>query len=597
MQIEQILQDAIIAAINELYATTVNASQITLQKTKKEFKGHYTLVTFPLLKISRKNPEQTAEEIGVKLTESSPFVSEYNVIKGFLNLTIAPNVWVELLQTIDDTPNYGFTPIAEDAPLYMVEYSSPNTNKPLHLGHVRNNLLGHALSEVLKANGKRVVKTNIVNDRGIHICKSMLAWQKWGNGDTPLSTGKKGDHLIGDYYVLFDKKYKEELAALLEKGLSKEEAEAQSQLMAEAREMLRKWEAQDEATVNLWKMMNEWVYAGFDETYQQMGVSFDKIYYESQTYLAGKEEVVRGLNAGLFFQKEDGSVWADLTPYGLDQKLLLRADGTSVYMTQDIGTAKLRFDDYPIDTMIYVVGNEQNYHFQVLSILLDMLGFEFGKGLVHFSYGMVELPEGKMKSREGTVVDADDLMAEMINTAHETSQELGKLDGVTEEEAAAISRMVGLGALKYFILKVDPKKNMTFNPKESIDFNGNTGPFIQYTHARIQSILRKAADQGITTPEKLEKALTLSEKEEGLVQLLAEFASVVKQAGTEYNVSLIANYVYDLAKEYNQFYHDFPMLREEKSELRNFRLLLSKNVALTIKKGMSLFGIDVPERM
>jgi arginyl-tRNA synthetase len=597
MQIEQILQDAIIAAINELYATTVNASQITLQKTKKEFKGHYTLVTFPLLKISRKNPEQTAEEIGVKLTESSPFVSEYNVIKGFLNLTIAPNVWVELLQTIDDTPNYGFTPIAEDAPLYMVEYSSPNTNKPLHLGHVRNNLLGHALSEVLKANGKRVVKTNIVNDRGIHICKSMLAWQKWGNGDTPLSTGKKGDHLIGDYYVLFDKKYKEELAALQEKGLSKEEAEAQSQLMAEAREMLRKWEAQDEATVNLWKMMNEWVYAGFDETYQQMGVSFDKIYYESQTYLAGKEEVVRGLNAGLFFQKEDGSVWADLTPYGLDQKLLLRADGTSVYMTQDIGTAKLRFDDYPIDTMIYVVGNEQNYHFQVLSILLDMLGFEFGKGLVHFSYGMVELPEGKMKSREGTVVDADDLMAEMINTAHETSQELGKLDGVTEEEAAAISRMVGLGALKYFILKVDPKKNMTFNPKESIDFNGNTGPFIQYTHARIQSILRKAADQGITTPEKLEKALTLSEKEEGLVQLLAEFASVVKQAGTEYNVSLIANYVYDLAKEYNQFYHDFPMLREEKSELRNFRLLLSKNVALTIKKGMSLFGIDVPERM
>lgn len=597
MQIEQILQDAIIAAINELYATTVNASQITLQKTKKEFKGHYTLVTFPLLKISRKNPEQTAEEIGVKLTESSPFVSEYNVIKGFLNLTIAPNVWVELLQTIDDTPNYGFTPIAEDAPLYMVEYSSPNTNKPLHLGHVRNNLLGHALSEVLKANGKRVVKTNIVNDRGIHICKSMLAWQKWGNGDTPLSTGKKGDHLIGDYYVLFDKKYKEELAALQEKGLSKEEAEAQSQLMAEAREMLRKWEAQDEATVNLWKMMNEWVYAGFDETYQQMGVSFDKIYYESQTYLAGKEEVVRGLNAGLFFQKEDGSVWADLTPYGLDQKLLLRADGTSVYMTQDIGTAKLRFDDYPIDTMIYVVGNEQNYHFQVLSILLDMLGFEFGKGLVHFSYGMVELPEGKMKSREGTVVDADDLMAEMINTAHETSQELGKLDGVTEEEAAAISRMVGLGALKYFILKVDPKKNMIFNPKESIDFNGNTGPFIQYTHARIQSILRKAADQGITTPEKLEKALTLSEKEEGLVQLLAEFASVVKQAGTEYNVSLIANYVYDLAKEYNQFYHDFPMLREEKSELRNFRLLLSKNVALTIKKGMSLFGIDVPERM
>lgn len=597
MHIEHILQDAIIAAIKELYTTEVDPSQITLQKTKKEFRGHYTLVTFPLLKISRKNPEQTAEEIGTQLAHSSPIVSEYNVIKGFLNLTIAAQVWVKLLEEIDSKPDYGFTPVADDAPLYMVEYSSPNTNKPLHLGHVRNNLLGHALSEVLKANGKRVVKTNIVNDRGIHICKSMLAWQKWGNEETPFSTGKKGDHLIGDYYVLFDKKYKEELAALQEKGLTKEEAEMQSQLMEEAREMLRKWEAHDAATVNLWKMMNDWVYAGFDETYRQMGVSFDKIYYESQTYLAGKEEVLRGLKEGLFFQKEDGSVWADLTSQGLDQKLLLRADGTSVYMTQDIGTAKLRFDDYPIHTMIYVVGNEQNYHFQVLSILLDMLGFEFGKGLVHFSYGMVELPEGKMKSREGTVVDADDLMAEMINTAHETSQELGKLEGVSEEEAGAISRMVGLGALKYFILKVDPKKNMTFNPKESIDFNGNTGPFIQYTHARIQSILRKAGEQGITIPEQLERTLLLSEKEESLVQLLAEFETVVKQAGAEYNVSLIANYVYDLAKEYNQFYHDFPMLREENRDLRNFRLLLSKNVALTIKKGMSLFGIDVPERM
>lgn len=597
MQIEHILQDAIIAAIKELYSTEVDPSQITLQKTKKEFKGHYTLVTFSLLKISRKNPEQTAEEIGALLAESSPIVSEYNVIKGFLNLTIAPAVWVKLLQTIDAAPDYGFTPIAEDAPLYMVEYSSPNTNKPLHLGHVRNNLLGHALSEVLKANGKRVVKTNIVNDRGIHICKSMLAWQKWGNGETPLTTGKKGDHLIGDYYVLFDQKYKAEIAALQAKGLTKEEAEAQSQLMEEAREMLRKWEEHDSATVTLWKTMNDWVYAGFDETYRQMGVSFDKIYYESQTYLAGKEEVLRGLKKGMFYKKEDGSVWADLTPYGLDQKLLLRADGTSVYMTQDIGTAKLRFDDYPIHTMIYVVGNEQNYHFQVLSILLDMLGFEFGKGLVHFSYGMVELPEGKMKSREGTVVDADDLMAEMINTARETSQELGKLEGVSEEEAEAISRMVGLGALKYFILKVDPKKNMTFNPKESIDFNGNTGPFIQYTHARIQSILRKAGEQGITIPEKLEQTLPLSEKEESLVQLLSEFEAVVKQAGAEYNVSLIANYVYDLAKEYNQFYHDYPMLREENSDLRNFRLLLSKNIALTIKKGMSLFGIDVPERM
>ena len=597
MHIEHILQDAIIAAIKELYTTEVDPSQITLQKTKKEFRGHYTLVTFPLLKISRKNPEQTAEEIGTQLAQSSPIVSEYNVIKGFLNLTIAAQVWVKLLEEIDSRPDYGFTPVADDAPLYMVEYSSPNTNKPLHLGHVRNNLLGHALSEVLKANGKRVVKTNIVNDRGIHICKSMLAWQKWGSEETPFSTGKKGDHLIGDYYVLFDKKYKEELAALQEKGLTKEEAETQSQLMEEAREMLRKWEAHDAATVNLWKMMNDWVYAGFDETYRQMRVSFDKIYYESQTYLAGKEEVLRGLKEGLFFQKEDGSVWADLTSQGLDQKLLLRADGTSVYMTQDIGTAKLRFDDYPIHTMIYVVGNEQNYHFQVLSILLDMLGFEFGKGLVHFSYGMVELPEGKMKSREGTVVDADDLMAEMINTAHETSQELGKLEGVSEEEAGAISRMVGLGALKYFILKVDPKKNMTFNPKESIDFNGNTGPFIQYTHARIQSILRKAGEQGITIPEQLERTLPLSEKEESLVQLLAEFETVVKQAGAEYNVSLIANYVYDLAKEYNQFYHDFPMLREENGDLRNFRLLLSKNVALTIKKGMSLFGIDVPERM
>lgn len=597
MQIEQILLDAVSGAIKELYGADASTLQITLQKTKKEFKGHYTLVTFPLLKISRKNPEQTAEEIGKWLLEQSPVVSDFNVIKGFLNLSIAPAVWVELLQRIDATEDYGFTPVTEDAPLFMVEYSSPNTNKPLHLGHVRNNLLGHALCEVLRANGKRVVKTNIVNDRGIHICKSMLAWQKWGEGETPESSGKKGDHLIGDYYVLFDKQYKEELAALQAKGLTKEEAEEQSTLMQEAREMLRKWEAHDAETVNLWKLMNGWVYAGFDETYLQMGVTFDKIYYESQTYLTGKEEVLRGLEEGCFYRKEDGSVWADLTPYGLDHKLLLRADGTSVYMTQDIGTARMRFDDYPIDKMIYVVGNEQNYHFQVLSLLLDMLGYSFGKGLVHFSYGMVELPEGKMKSREGTVVDADDLMAEMITTAHETSQELGKLEGVSEEEAEAISRMVGLGALKYFILKVDPKKNMTFNPKESIDFNGNTGPFIQYTHARIQSVLRKAVDQGITLPEAMEFSLPLSEKEEGLVQLLAEFAAVVQQAGTEYNVSLIGNYVYELVKEYNQFYHDYPILKEENSALRDFRLVLSKNVALTIRKGMSLFGIDVPERM
>lgn len=597
MQIEQILLDAVSGAIKELYGADASTLQITLQKTKKEFKGHYTLVTFPLLKISRKNPEQTAEEIGKWLLEQSPVVSDFNVIKGFLNLTIAPAVWVELLQRIDATEDYGFTPVTEDAPLFMVEYSSPNTNKPLHLGHVRNNLLGHALCEVLRANGKRVVKTNIVNDRGIHICKSMLAWQMWGEGETPESSGKKGDHLIGDYYVLFDKQYKEELAALQAKGLTKEEAEEQSTLMQEAREMLRKWEAHDAETVNLWKLMNGWVYAGFDETYLQMGVTFDKIYYESQTYLTGKEEVLRGLEEGCFYRKEDGSVWADLTPFGLDHKLLLRADGTSVYMTQDIGTARMRFDDYPIDKMIYVVGNEQNYHFQVLSLLLDMLGYSFGKGLVHFSYGMVELPEGKMKSREGTVVDADDLMAEMITTARETSQELGKLEGVSEEEAEAISRMVGLGALKYFILKVDPKKNMTFNPKESIDFNGNTGPFIQYTHARIQSVLRKAVDQGITLPEAMEFSLPLSEKEEGLVQLLAEFAAVVQQAGTEYNVSLIGNYVYELVKEYNQFYHDYPILKEENSALRDFRLVLSKNVALTIRKGMSLFGIDVPERM
>jgi arginyl-tRNA synthetase len=597
MNIENLLQEAIIGAIKILYNAEVDESQITLQKTKKEFKGHYTLVTFPLLKISRKKPEDTAEEIGKYLSEKTTVITEYNVIKGFLNLSIAPSVWVELLENINSNPEYGFTPISEDSPLFMVEYSSPNTNKPLHLGHVRNNLLGHALSEVLKANGKRVVKTNIVNDRGIHICKSMLAWQKWGNGETPVSSGKKGDHLIGDYYVKFDQHYKKEIAELQEKGFSKEEAEEKSLLMSEARELLRKWEANDTETVNLWKMMNDWVYAGFDETYSQMGVTFDKIYYESQTYIPGKEEVLRGLSEGLFYQKEDGSVWADLTPYGLDHKLLLRADGTSVYMTQDIGTAKMRFDDYPIDKMIYVVGNEQNYHFQVLSILLDMLGFEFGKGLVHFSYGMVELPEGKMKSREGTVVDADDLMAEMIETAHETSQELGKLDDATTEEAEAISRMVGLGALKYFILKVDPKKNMTFNPKESIDFNGNTGPFIQYTHARIQSVIRKAEAQGIEVTENLSNSISLSEKEEGLVQLLSEFDRIVKQAGTEYNVSLIANYIYDLAKEYNQFYHDFTILREENSQLRDFRLLLSRNVALTIKKGMALFGIDVPDRM
>lgn len=597
MHIENNLQEIIIRAIKTLYQADVPASQITLQKTKKEFKGHYTLVTFPLLKISRKKPEDTAQEIGEWLAENADMVSGFNVIKGFLNIEVSAEAWLRLLEDINRQPDYGFTEANDNAPLYMVEYSSPNTNKPLHLGHVRNNLLGHSLCEILKANGKRVVKTNIVNDRGIHICKSMLAWKKWGEGETPESSGKKGDHLIGDYYVLFDKKYKEELASLQEKGLSKEEAELQSQLMAEAREMLRKWEAGDQETVSLWKQMNEWVYAGFDETYKRLGVSFDKIYYESQTYLAGKDEVLRGLELGLFYRKEDGSVWADLTPYGLDHKLLLRADCTSVYMTQDIGTAKLRFDDYPIDKMIYVVGNEQNYHFQVLSILLDMLGFEFGKGLVHFSYGMVELPEGKMKSREGTVVDADDLMEEMVETARETSRELGKLEDISSEDADKIAEMVGLGALKYFILKVDPKKNMTFNPKESIDFNGNTGPFIQYTHARIQSVLRKAEDQGINLPEALHTTLSLSEKEEGLVQLVSEFAGVIEQAGSEFNVSLVGNYVYELAKEFNQFYHDYSILREENTALRDFRLLLSKNIALTIKKGMKLFGIEVPERM
>ncbi len=597
MNIENILQKAVIEAVKELYNADINASQITLQKTKREFKGHFTLVTFPLLKISKKNPEQTAQEIGEYLAEKSPVVSEFNVIKGFLNLTIAPEVWIKLLQYINDNPEFGFTPVTDDAPLFMVEYSSPNTNKPLHLGHIRNNLLGHSLSEILKANGKRVIKTNIVNDRGIHICKSMLAWQKWGNSETPESSGKKGDHLIGDYYVLFDQKYKAELADLQAKGLSKEEAEEQSVLMSEVREMLRQWEAGDTETVELWRMMNNWVYAGFDETYEKLGITFDKIYYESDTYLAGRDEVLRGLEEGIFYQKDDNSVWADLTAEGLDEKILLRSDGTSVYMTQDIGTAKLRFDDYPIDTMIYVVGNEQNYHFQVLSILLDKLGFEFGKGLIHFSYGMVELPEGKMKSREGTVVDADDLMKEMIDTARETSQELGKLDDVSPEEAENIAQMVGLGALKYFILKVDPKKNMTFNPKESIDFNGNTGPFIQYTHARIQSILRRAKEQEIAVPETLSTDISISEKEEGLVQLLAEFENVVKQAGNEYNVSLIGNYVYDLAKEFNQFYHEYPMLREENEALRAFRLSLSKNIALTIKKGMKLFGIEVPDRM
>ena len=597
MVIEQQIASTIVSGIKELYGTEIDGAQIQLGKTKKEFKGHLTLVVFPFLKISRKSPEQTAQDLGKYLLENEPAVADFNVIKGFLNLTISASCWIELLNTIHSSPSFGTVEATETSPLVMIEYSSPNTNKPLHLGHVRNNLLGYSLAEIMKANGYKVVKTNIVNDRGIHICKSMLAWKKWGEGATPESAGKKGDHLIGDFYVLFDKKYKQELAELQESGLSKEEAEAKSALMAEAREMLLKWEAGDKEVVDLWTMMNNWVYAGFDETYKRMGVDFDKIYYESQTYLEGKGKVLEGLEKGVFYSREDGSVWADLTGDGLDYKLLFRADGTSVYMTQDIGTAKLRFDDYPINKMIYVVGNEQNYHFQVLSILLDKLGFEFGKGLVHFSYGMVELPEGKMKSREGTVVDADDLMEEMISTAREISQELGKLDGLTTQEAEKIASMVGLGSLKYFILKVDPRKNMTFNPKESIDFNGNTGPFIQYTYARICSVLRKAAEQGITLPNQLAANIALSEKEEGLIQLTSDFESVVKDAGNEYSPAIIANYVYDLVKEYNQFYHDFSILREENEDVKVFRLVLSANVAKVVKKGMSLLGIEVPERM
>ena len=597
MKIEEKLTAAVVSGLKALYGQDVPAAQVQLQKTKKEFEGHLTLVVFPFLRMSRKGPEQTAQEIGEYLTAHEPAVAAYNVIKGFLNLTVAPAAWIELLDDIHAQEQYGLTPATPESPLVMIEYSSPNTNKPLHLGHVRNNLLGNALANIIAANGNRVVKTNIVNDRGIHICKSMLAWLKYGNGETPESSGKKGDHLIGDYYVAFDKHYKAEVNELMEQGMTKEEAEAASPLMKEAREMLVKWEAGDPEVRALWKKMNDWVYAGFDETYRMMGVSFDKIYYESNTYLEGKKKVLEGLDKGLFYRKEDGSVWADLTNEGLDHKLLLRSDGTSVYMTQDIGTAEQRFADYPIDKMIYVVGNEQNYHFQVLSILLDRLGFEWGKSLVHFSYGMVELPEGKMKSREGTVVDADDLMAEMIATARETSGDLGKLEGLTPEEAEDIARIVGLGALKYFILKVDARKNMTFNPKESIDFNGNTGPFIQYTYARIRSVLRKAAETGITLPARLPEGISLSTKEEGLVQMLADFAAVVRQAGTDYSPSVIANYCYDLVKEYNQFYHDFSILREENEAVRQFRLVLSAEVAKIVKLGMGLLGIEVPERM
>ena len=606
MDIQQKLATSVIDGLKALYGQEVPAAQVQLQKTKKEFEGHLTLVVFPFLRMSRKGPEQTAQEIGEYLKTNVPeLVASFNVIKGFLNLTIASSAWIALLNGIQSDEHYGLTSATEQSPLVMIEYSSPNTNKPLHLGHVRNNLLGNALANIIAANGNRVVKTNIVNDRGIHICKSMLAWLKYGNGETPESSGKKGDHLIGDYYVAFDKHYKAEvkelMAQYMAQGMSEEDAkakaEAESPLMKEAREMLVKWEASDPEVRALWKKMNDWVYAGFDETYKLMGVTFDKIYYESDTYLEGKKKVLEGLEKGIFYRKEDGSVWADLTPEGLDHKLLLRADGTSVYMTQDIGTAEQRFADYPIDKMIYVVGNEQNYHFQVLSILLDKLGFEWGKSLVHFSYGMVELPEGKMKSREGTVVDADDLMAEMIETAKETSGDLGKLDGLTQAEADDIARIVGLGALKYFILKVDARKNMTFNPKESIDFNGNTGPFIQYTYARIRSVLRKAGEAGIAIPEQLHTGIELSAKEESLIQMLADFATVVKQAGEDYSPSVIANYCYDLVKEYNQFYHDFSILREANTDVRAFRLALSREVSKIVRLGMGLLGIEVPERM
>ena len=605
MKIEDKLVASVISGLKALYGQEVPEKMVQLQKTKKEFEGHLTLVVFPFLKMSKKGPEQTAQEIGEYLKANDPAVAAFNVIKGFLNLTIASATWIELLNEIQADEQYGLVQVTDASPLVMIEYSSPNTNKPLHLGHVRNNLLGNALANIVAANGNKVVKTNIVNDRGIHICKSMLAWKKYGNGETPETSGKKGDHLVGDYYVSFDKHYKAEVKELMAKftaqGMNDDEAkakaEAESPLMQEAREMLVKWEAGDPEVRGLWEMMNNWVYAGFDETYKKMGVSFDKIYYESNTYLEGKEKVMEGLERGFFYEKEDGSVWADLTAEGLDHKLLLRGDGTSVYMTQDIGTAKLRFADYPINKMIYVVGNEQNYHFQVLSILLDKLGFEWGKSLVHFSYGMVELPEGKMKSREGTVVDADDLMEEMIATAKETSQELGKLDGLTQEEADDIARIVGLGALKYFILKVDARKNMTFNPKESIDFNGNTGPFIQYTYARIQSVLRKAAESGIVIPEQIPAGIELSEKEEGLIQMVADFAAVVKQAGEDYSPSIIANYTYDLVKEYNQFYHDYSILREENEAVKVFRIALSANVAKVVRLGMNLLGIEVPSRM
>ena len=602
MKIEEILAAAVSQALAALSEAEIPANQITFQKTRPEFEGQFTLVVFPFLKISRKKPEDTAMEIGSWLVEKNEAVEKFNVVKGFLNLNISSAFWVQMLEHIQAVPDYGIVKAGEEAPLVMIEYSSPNTNKPLHLGHVRNNLLGWALSNIIAANGNRIVRTNIVNDRGIHICKSMLAWLKWGEGITPEKAGKKGDHLIGDFYVAFDKHYREEVSELaaryvsegMEEEAATEKAKKEAPLIKEAHEMLVKWENNDPEVRSLWEKMNEWVYAGFDKTYKAMGVGFDKIYYESQTYLVGKAEVERGLEKGLFVRHDDGSVWADLTNEGLDEKLLLRKDGTSVYMTQDIGTAKLRFQDYPIDKMVYVVGNEQDYHFKVLSILLDRLGFKWGKDLVHFSYGMVELPNGKMKSREGTVVDADDLMAEMVSTARKTNEELGKFSEMSSEEREEIARIVGMGALKYFLLKVDARKNMMFNPAESIDFNGNTGPFIQYAYARIRSVLRKSDEQ---IPDKLPEGVIVNEKEQNLIQKLADFRTAVQQAGTDYSPSVIANYCYDLVKEFNQFYHDYSILHEPDAKSRALRLVLSANVAKVIRTGMSLLGIEVPERM
>ena len=605
MNIEQEISKAALQAVKELYGQDVPAKMVQLQKTKREFEGSLTLVVFPFLKLSHKKPEDTAQEIGEWLKQNCKAVDSYNVVKGFLNITVAKGAWLALLGAIDADPTYGEKHATAESPLVMIEYSSPNTNKPLHLGHVRNNLLGWSLAQIMEANGNRVVKTNIVNDRGIHICKSMLAWLKWGHGETPESCGKKGDHLIGDYYVAFDKHYREEVKELTAKYMADgmdeekatEKAKTESPLIKEAHEMLVKWEQNDPEVRALWKKMNDWVYAGFDETYKALGVGFDKIYYESNTYLVGKKKVEEGLEKGLFFRKPDNSVWADLTDAGLDQKLLLRADGTSVYMTQDIGTAEMRFADYPIDKMIYVVGNEQNYHFQVLSLLLDRLGFKWGKELVHFSYGMVELPNGKMKSREGTVVDADDLIAAMIGDALKTSEELGKFKDMSEDERKEIARIVGLGALKYFILKVDARKNMLFNPEESIDFNGNTGPFIQYTYARIRSILRKADAEGIKLPTTLGADMPLNDKEQELIQKISEFGAAVEQAGKDYSPSGIANYCYELTKEFNQFYHDYSILNADSDQEKAVRLVLARNVAKTIKNGMALLGIEVPERM